>query len=89
MTFEEFKKKAENEDWVPGWDAIESVFEKLYPNTEPMHYGTDMTKRAIFGGNQFLDGYSFYKSPKGILASCDVRNDSPLCGRRCIRRRVE
>ncbi len=65
MTFEEFKKKAEDEDWAPGWDAIESVFEKLYPNTEPMHYGTDMTKRAMFGGNQFLDGYSFYRSPKG------------------------
>lgn len=66
MNLEEFKKKAEEiSDWAPGWDAIEEVFSKLYPNQEPMHYATDITKRAIFGGNQFLDGFSFYKSPKG------------------------
>lgn len=66
MTLEEFKKKAEEtDDWAPGWDAIDNAFAKLYPDIEPMHYATDITKRAMFGGNQFLDGYSFYKSPKG------------------------
>lgn len=66
MTLEEFKKKADEiEDWAPGWDAIDDAFSKVYPDTEPKHYATDFAKRAMFGGNQFLDGYSFYKSPKG------------------------
>lgn len=66
MTLEEFKKKAsEIEDWAPGWEAIDEAFAKVYPNVEPIHYGTDITKRAMFGGNQFLDGYSFFKSTKG------------------------
>lgn len=66
MTLEEFKKKAEEiSDWAPGWDAIQEVFSKLYPNQEPKHYATDITKRALFGGDWFLDGFSFYRSPKG------------------------
>lgn len=66
MTLGEFKKKAEEiSDWAPGWDAIQEVFSKLYPNQEPKHYATDITKRALFGGDWFLDGFSFYRSPKG------------------------
>lgn len=65
MTLEEFRKKAEDEDWVPGWDAIEGEFEKLYPGQNPMHYGTTIQKRAMFGGDQYLDGYSVYSSEKG------------------------
>ncbi len=66
MTLEEFKKKAsEIEDWAPGWEAIDEAFAKVYPNVKPIHYGTDIAKRAMFGGNQFLDGYSFFKSTKG------------------------
>lgn len=66
MTLEEFREKVkEQEDWAPGWDAIEAVFEKLYPGQTPAHYGTNMAKRAIFGGDQYLDGYSFYDSPGG------------------------
>lgn len=90
MTFEKFEKKTEEtEDWAPGWNAVENEFEKLYPNTEPLHYATDMTKRAIFGGNQFLDGYSFLQIVKRLLASCYIRHDSPLCRKRRIRRRME
>lgn len=65
MTLEEFRKNAEDEDWVPGWDAVEGEFEKLYPGQEPMHYGTMIQKRAMFGGDQYLDGYSVYSSDKG------------------------
>ena len=66
MNVEEFRAKLnEEEDWAPGWDAIESVFNKLYPNQEPAHFGTDMCARAMFGGNQYLDGYSIYDSKNG------------------------
>ncbi len=66
MTVEEFRKKLEeNQDWAPGWDTIEQEFERLYPGQEPMHYGTLMHSRAIFGGDNYLDGYSVYDSPKG------------------------
>lgn len=66
MTKEEFKKRMEEEeDWAPGWDAIEAAFEKLYPDQKPVHYGTEMNERAMFGGDQYLDGYSIYESPHG------------------------
>lgn len=68
MTLEEFKKKIEeDEEYVPGWDAIEAAMAELYPGQEPAHFGTDMPSRAIFGGNNYLDGFSFYRSPKGYL----------------------
>ncbi len=66
MTLEEYKKYAsETEDWAPGWEAIDEVFSKLYPNQEPLHYGTNLHKRSIFGGDQYLDGYSIYQSANG------------------------
>ncbi len=66
MDREEFQAKlAENEEWAPGWDAIDGVFEALYPGQQPAHYGTNMVARAIFGGDQYLDGYSIYDSPNG------------------------
>lgn len=68
MTLEEFRRKTEdeNEDWVPGWDAIEGEFKKLYPGQEPSHYATSFEKRVMFeGGDQYLDGYSVYSSGKG------------------------
>ena len=66
MTLEEFRKKAaENEEWAPGWDAIDDAFDKIYPGVNPTHYATDLVRRTMFGGDQFLDGYSFFPSPKG------------------------
>ena len=56
----------QEEDWAPGWLAIEESFEKLYPNQKPQHFGTIFPKRAIFGGDQYLDGYSIYRSPQGF-----------------------
>ncbi|MDR3073040.1 MAG: suppressor of fused domain protein [Clostridiales Family XIII bacterium] len=68
MTIDEYKQKAkEIEDWAPGWDAIDSCMEKRYGNQEPKHYGTNMAVRAIFGGDQYLDGYSVYTSQYGHL----------------------
>ena len=66
MTKDEYIKYADKfGDWAPGWNAIDDCFKKLYPNQEPKHYGTNIAKRAIFGGDQYLDGVSIYQSQKG------------------------
>lgn len=66
MNAEEFKlKREEQKDWAPGWEAIEEEFERLYGDQEPAHFGTNMVARAMFGGDQYLDGYSIYDSPNG------------------------
>ena len=67
MTLDEYENRAsEHEDWAPGWDAIDEEFELLYPKQNPVHYGTEMHKRAIFGGDEYLDGCSIYRSPEWI-----------------------
>lgn len=66
MTLEAYKKQAsEQEDWAPGWEAIDEAFDKLYRGQTPAHYGTEIQKRAMFGGDDYLDGYSIYQSPHG------------------------
>lgn len=66
MTKEEFLIRLnEDEEYSPGWQAIDDAFEKLYPGHNPDHFGTIMTSRAIFGGDEYLDGFSVYSSPKG------------------------
>ena len=66
MTKEEFLKcMQEDENYSPGWQAIDDAFEKLYPGQKPDHFGTLITSRAMFGGEEYLDGFSIYTSPKG------------------------
>ena len=66
MTKEEFLIRLnEDEEYSPGWQAIDDAFEKLYPGQNPDHFGTIMTSRAIFGGDEYLDGFSVYSSSKG------------------------
>ena len=48
-----------------GMGAIEAEFDRLYPGKEPAHYGTEIHARAIFGGDNYLDGYSLYDSGEG------------------------
>jgi len=68
MTLDEYKQKAkEVDDWAPGWEAIDTCIAKLYGNQEPKHYGTNLHSRAIFGGDNYLDGYSVYLSEHGYL----------------------
>lgn len=63
---EEFERLLEeDEEYSPGWQAIDDAFEELYPGQEPKHFATDLHARAIFGGDSYLDGYSVYESPKG------------------------
>lgn len=66
MTKEEFLNRIkEDEEYSPGWQAIDDAFEKLYPEQKPDHFGTIITSRAIFGGEEYLDGFSVYTSSKG------------------------
>lgn len=38
MTKKEFLEKiAEDEEYSPGWQAIDNAFEKLYPGQKPAH----------------------------------------------------
>ncbi len=66
MTIEEFRKQMEEDpEWAPGWEAIDKEFGRLYPGQEARHYATNMVNRVMFGGDQYLDGYSVFDSPKG------------------------
>ena len=66
MTKEEFLNRLkEDEEYSPGWQAIDDAFEKLYPGQKPDHFGTTIPSRAMFGGDEYLDGFSVYTSPKG------------------------
>ncbi len=66
MTKREYvKRMKEEEDWAPGWDAIEAEFARLYPGVKEAHYGTQIPYRAMFGGDEFLDGFSVFTSDKG------------------------
>lgn len=65
MTIEEFREKAKDQDWTPGWTEIEDAFSKVYGDQKPAHFGTVVTSRAMFGGNEYLDGYSAFRSDKG------------------------
>lgn len=66
MTKEEFlRRMQEDETYAPGWQAIDDAFEALYPGQQPEHFGTLLTSRAALGGDEYLDGFSVYSSPKG------------------------
>ena len=66
MTKDEYLAHAAADDsWAPGWLAIDEAFDALYPGVNPPHLATDMAARAMFGGQQYLDGCSIYPSPNG------------------------
>lgn len=67
MDKQEYLARAEaDETWAPGWLAIEEAFDAHYPGVRPEHFATDFAERAMLGGNQHLDGFSVYPSPKGF-----------------------
>ena len=66
MTKEEYLAHAQEDDgWAPGWLAIDSAFEALYPGVTPLHLGTELAARAMFGGQDYIDGISLFPSPTG------------------------
>ncbi|MFW6597403.1 suppressor of fused domain protein [Propionibacteriaceae bacterium Y2011] len=61
ITESEYRQRAEQQDdWAPGWDAIDEAFAAHYPGIEPKHYGTNLASRAQFGGTEYLDGISLF-----------------------------
>lgn len=67
MNKDEYLARAAADDsWAPGWEAIDEAFAVVYPGVEPAHYVTDLTRRAMMGGDAYLDGYSLFPSPKGF-----------------------
>ena len=53
ITREEYAEHARaQDDWAPGWDAVEGAFAALYPGVEPQHLATDLAVRAMFGGQE-------------------------------------
>lgn len=66
MTKDEYLARSRAEDdWAPGWIAIDEAFDELYPGVTPAHLGADLHARAMFGGPEYIDGYSLFPSPRG------------------------
>lgn len=66
MTKEEYiKRMNEDHEWAPGWDAIDAEFDRLYNGQKPAHFGTNIQSRAMFGGDEYLDGVSVYDMGNG------------------------
>ncbi|MFF1817322.1 suppressor of fused domain protein [Kribbella sp. NPDC058245] len=66
MTKDEYVARAAAEtDWAPGWLAVDAAFDALYPGVTPPHKGAPFEARAIFGGQEYIDGYSIFPSPNG------------------------
>ena len=66
MTKEEYiKRMKEDNEWAPGWEAIDAEFDRLYPGQKPAHFGTNIQSRAMFGGDEYLDGFSVYDMGNG------------------------
>nr|WP_148232247.1 hypothetical protein [Janibacter sp. HTCC2649] len=50
MTKDEYLAHADRQDdWAPGWLAIDAAFDSLYPGVTPPHLGTDLHARATLG----------------------------------------
>jgi hypothetical protein len=66
MTKAEYAAQAAaQDDWAPGWLAIDAAFESVYPGVTPRHLGSSIPARAIFGGEEYLDGISLFPSSNG------------------------
>ncbi len=58
MDLSEYRNLYKKKDASPGWDAISSCLEELYPGQKPMHWGTVISH--MLGGPDPLDGISAY-----------------------------
>lgn len=58
-------RAAAEDDWAPGWEAIDEAFAVRYPGVTPAHLASNMAARAMFGGPEHLDGVSFFPNPGG------------------------
>jgi hypothetical protein len=66
MTREEYMERLQGGGhFAPGWDAVTEACRKVYGDQKESHYVTELAKRAISGGDEFLDGYNIYVSAAG------------------------
>ena len=75
MTKAEYAAQAAaQDDWAPGWLAIDASFESVYPGITPRHLGSPLHARAILCGEEYLDGISLFPSPNGYqhLLTCGM-----------------
>src|SRR5215831_11671967 len=64
MDLAEYKRRyGERDDAAPGWEAINTRLEEVYPGQEPMHWGTIL--KYMFGGRDPIDGISAYQCRDG------------------------
>lgn len=64
MDLAEYRRRYEDQDdAAPGWDAIDSRVEPVYPGQEPKHWGTAL--KHMLGGPDPLDGISAYECSDG------------------------
>jgi Suppressor of fused protein (SUFU) len=64
MNIDEYRRKYQsNNDFGPGWDAINQRVREIYPTQEPQHWAA--TPHASIGGPDPLDGISIYKAYDG------------------------
>jgi suppressor of fused-like protein len=47
-----------NDDWAPGWDAIDLALKPTYGDQIPLHWGTAIPR--MLGGPDPIDGISAY-----------------------------
>jgi len=64
MNLEEYKSTYSSDDGAPGWDAIDTALDALYPNQEPKHYGTAI--KHMLGGPDPIDGFSIFTADNHV-----------------------
>lgn len=63
MDLEEYRKRYPEEDASPGWDAITTRLEAIYPEREWKHWATVL--KAMLGGPDPIDGISAFQCTDG------------------------
>src|SRR6476660_5648596 len=63
MDLAEYKRRYDERDATPGWDAINTLLREVYGDQVPMHWGTLI--RYTLGGRDPLDGISAYQCTDG------------------------
>lgn len=51
----------------------DNEFERIYPEQKTEHLATNMVKRAMFGGDSYLDGIYRLPVAEGQYTYCDVK----------------
>ena len=55
----------EDNEWAPGWDAIEAEFDRYILGRNPLIMVRRFTREQYLAGDNYLDGYSLYDSGEG------------------------